>query len=155
MHDTVGTANGRTNTKGMAVLSDVFGVDVLAVPVPYHMHILHLKSLMTWIDGHTVVTWDHDCAKQALKHMNESIQNMNSSLPKIEALFVPDLAIANVVRVNDTVFISEGFPESEAVIERAMHNKNIDPNLRIVAVDNSELRKCDSALSCLSVLLSV
>jgi dimethylargininase len=50
---------------------------------------------------------------------------------------------ANCVRVNDVVFLAEGFPKLQAAIEaRGLHT---------VTLDVSEFRKMDGGLSCLSI----
>jgi len=68
----------------------------------------------------------------------------------LDILWVNDLACANVLRVNDYLFMSEGFQDCQQNIQKKAGN-----NVIVQCLDNCELRKLDSGLTCLSVLLSV
>jgi len=50
---------------------------------------------------------------------------------------------ANVLRVNDTVLVPEGFPGTRELLDRA--------GLRTVALDVSEIRRMDGGLTCMSL----
>ncbi|MBE9537544.1 MAG: hypothetical protein IMF06_00600 [Proteobacteria bacterium] len=50
---------------------------------------------------------------------------------------------ANIVRMNDHVFISRGYPQSEALLKTQGY--------RLVVLDTSEAAKVDGGLSCMSL----
>ena len=56
----------------------------------------------------------------------------------------PDEESVNVLRIGDTVLVAEGFPRTAESIESL--------GLRVRALDNSELRKAEGALTCCSLV---
>jgi dimethylargininase len=62
----------------------------------------------------------------------------------LRVIDAPDAEAVNVLRIGDTVLVAEGFPRTAAAIEGL--------GLRVKALDNSELRKAEGALTCCSLL---
>jgi dimethylargininase len=56
----------------------------------------------------------------------------------------PEAEAVNVLRIGETVLVADGFPRTAETIERL--------GLKVRALDNSELRKAEGALTCCSLL---
>jgi len=66
---------------------------------------------------------------------------------------VPDVASCNVVSVNGTVLASPtGCEETRGILEREIVKKR---DMKIIWKDQGEFAKCDGALTCKSILLSL
>ena len=69
---------------------------------------------------------------------------------------VPEMAGANIVRVNSTILLPAGCPGTRAVLaaseKLAVATMKMAKVCAFVELDNSELAKADGALSCKSVL---
>ncbi|MFI5136086.1 MAG: dimethylarginine dimethylaminohydrolase family protein [Chitinophagales bacterium] len=103
--------------------------EVIAVPVH---HTLHLKSAVTALnDSHIIM---------AEGFFDEIF------FSDYEKIIVPrdEEYAANCLAVNETVFIPQGFPVTKSLIERA--------GFKTIALENSEFKKGDGALTCLSIL---
>jgi dimethylargininase len=118
--------SSRTNAAGIARAREVFaplGVEVVELAVTAG---LHLKSLCSPLDDETVLA-------------------ARGAPGFARAIIVRDAAAANVVVVGRHALVPAGF----AAAARAVASVGLEP----IAVDNSELRKADSALTCLSILV--
>lgn len=126
--------SARTNGEGVDRAREVFGprgITVHAVPVRGG---LHLKSLCSPL-GDAVLVLDGALPRGTFGGAEELV------VPAAEA------PAANVVVVGRHALIPAGFPAAA----RLVTSRGLTP----VEVDNRELRKADSALTCLSVLLVV
>lgn len=129
----------RTNQEAVAQLEALFPSRVVALPVAAG---LHLKSVLSALDDETLLVADAPAAR-------EMARPILSALPGAAAIYLPDAVAANVVRVDSTVLIQDGFPESEPILLRAA----ADRNLKVEKLDMSELIKADGALTCCSLLM--
>jgi dimethylargininase len=116
----------RTNAAGIARAREVFG-EVVEVPV---QGALHLKSVCSEVGGR-VFLW--------------SEAPIHRGVFDAEVVLVPDVEAANVVGVEDHLLMAAGFPRSQEILERA--------GFTVHTVDNSEIRRADGALTCLSLRL--
>jgi len=124
----------RTNAAGARQLADLLTregctstiVDIRAVP-----GILHLKSGITSLGDNRIVAIDALVEHEAL-----------AGYEVIRIARGEDYA-ANLLRLNDRVVIAAGFPR----LHERLHVLGYD----IVALDMSEFRKMDGALTCLSL----
>jgi dimethylargininase len=93
--------------------------------------ILHLKSGISYIGGHTLVV------------MEEMAGNEN--FHRYELIRVPpeESYAANCVRVNDRVLVAAGYPQLTAQLS--------DRGFHPLSLDMSEFQKMDGGLSCLSL----
>jgi dimethylargininase len=121
--------SSRTNPAGVARAREVFGargVEVIDVDVG---GALHLKSVCSPLGDDAVLVLDG-----ALPH---------GTFGGARELSVRDAAAANVVVVGRHALVPAGFDSRVAEV-----------GLTPIAVDNSELRRADSALTCLSILVA-
>lgn len=133
--------SGRTNEDGIQVLREVFPeYEVIAVPVS---GALHLKSLVTHMDTHTLVAPTGELGDSLL-------QDMQAAERGYEVVRLSNILACNVVAVNGTI-IAQDCPDSKLALQEAAEENN----LAIEFVDTSELAKVDAALTCCSVLLDV
>jgi dimethylargininase len=124
----------RTSDEGIAALAAILaprGVSVVPVDVP--AGVLHLKCVVTKLNEQTIL-------------LAEGSLDASTFAPA-QVVLVPreEAYAANVVAHGDRALVAEGHPRTRALVEQA--------GLSTRAVDNRELRKADSALSCLSVLV--
>jgi dimethylargininase len=120
--------SGRTNAAGVARAREVFGArgtEVIDVEV---RGALHLKSVCSPLGDDAVLVLDGALPPGTFGAARE--------------LRVADAAAANVVVVGRHALVPAGF--ATPVAEVGLHP---------IAVDNSELRRADSALTCLSILV--
>jgi dimethylargininase len=99
------------------------------VPVPRG---LHLKTGVTPLDGETVV------GVETMMHLDPLKDKKKIIVPPEEA------PAGNVLSVNGTVIVPEGFPGTRSLIE--------DAGFETVEVENGEFVKADGGLTCRSVL---
>lgn len=94
--------------------------------------IMHLKSYVSFIDSGRVLL-----AKDYQDH---------PALEGLEKIIVPqgEEYAANVLSVNGTVIMPQGFPKTLALLRRA--------GAEVVALEMTEFPKCDGAMTCLSIL---
>ena len=124
----------RTNDAGIASLQALLaaqGVEVVPVDVP--RDVLHLKCVCSPLDDGRVLL-----AEGTLDP---------ATFGKAQVLLVPaaEAYAANVVAHGSRALVADGFPRTREVLERA--------GFATLSIDNRELRKADSALTCLSVLV--
>ncbi|MDQ3232649.1 MAG: arginine deiminase family protein [Pseudobdellovibrionaceae bacterium] len=129
----------RTNAEAITQLKELFPDRVVALPVAAG---LHLKSVLSALDDDTLLVADDPAARSMAKHILQA-------LPKAQALYLPDAVAANVVRIDNTVLIQDGFPQSESILLQAAAARK----LQVEKLNMSELIKADGALTCCSLLL--
>jgi dimethylargininase len=124
----------RTNAEGARQLAEWlkergFGSSVIDIRQLPNM--LHLKTGLSWLDGQRLLAWQEVAGDEALRGW--------------EVLQVPngEEYAANCIRVNDTMLVAGGFPETATLVRGLGHD--------VVAIEMSEYRKMDGGLSCLSV----
>ena len=126
--------SARTNFEGARQLAAFLAqegftsaqVDIRRVP-----GILHLKSGISYLGERRIVVIDALATHSAFAGYDVVHVDANEEYA------------ANFLRINDHLIISAGFPRFEA----AMHSSE----LPVIALDMSEFRKLDGALSCLSL----
>ena len=124
--------SSRTNQAGIEQLTRILvprGYRVIPVRTTKS---LHFKSACTAIDDETLLV-NRDWIQL------DDLAGFNVVLTPDDE---PDAA--NVLRVNDTVFVQAGFPGTMERV-RSVHGK-------VEALDTSELRKAEGALTCLSIV---
>lgn len=122
----------RTNEAGIARVREVFGplgFEVIAVPLD---RVLHLKCVCSPLDDETILLADGTLPRETFAGLRVV------SIPSHEE------CAANAVAVGRRVLVAAGFPITQRAVEEL--------GLEAIAVDTSELRKADGALTCLSVL---
>ncbi|MCB1148911.1 MAG: hypothetical protein KDK48_01995 [Chlamydiia bacterium] len=122
----------RTNQEALAQLKGLFGEKVVGVPVEGS---LHLKSTVSLFDEKTLIVAE-----------GSSVQNFMGGYELIE---VPDIVASNVLRVGNTLIIQEGFPRSEAILQKLCDLRGVT----LLKLNMSELIKADGALTCGSILI--
>jgi dimethylargininase len=132
----------RTNGDALKQLQNIFQdkLEVVGIPVTEG---LHLKSILTALDADTLVVAGSEAGKK--------IQGLISELTHhaYEFVVVPDPVASNVLRINSTLIIQKGYPESEEILQ----NYCMAKQLKLVTINMSELIKADGALTCGSLLL--
>jgi len=122
----------RTNQQGYENLSSIvtdLGYTARKINTP--PNILHFKTDCGLLDSHTIFS------TQALADTGCFSDYDVIAAPKGES------AAANLIRFNDTVMISEGFPKTRQLLEQAGY--------KVVCLPNSEAAKVDGGLSCMSL----
>jgi len=123
----------RTNQQGIKMLRKAlkaYGYKVIAIPMK---GTLHLKSVCTALDDHTVLADP--------RHFD------SAELSECKLLEVPagESMAANVLRINGTVCIHAGFHQTADLLR----TKGFD----IRTVDISEFLKAEAGLTCMSIIL--
>jgi dimethylargininase len=124
-------ASARSNAEGAARLGEAFGARVVRVALP--PGVLHLKSVCSPLAADVVLLAEGTIPPATFAGARVVV------VPRAE------LAGANAVANGRAAIVAAGFPRTRELVEAA--------GFRTVAVDNSELRKADSALTCLSILV--
>jgi dimethylargininase len=124
----------RTNAEGARQLGawlTSFGIEARTVDIRTIPGILHLKSGVVALDVGRVLSIAALAAHEAFADH--------------DVLRVPagEEYAANCVRVNDRLFVAEGFPATQAMLRQAGYQ--LEP------LDMSEFAKMDGGLSCLSL----
>lgn len=123
--------SARTNADGaaqLAALLDPHGYRIVPVPVPEG---LHFKSSVTWAGGDTLVLTEAFAGRPELAPWRHRV------VPEAEAY------AANILWINGTLLMPRGFPRTRALLEPL--------GLPLVELEQSEARKMDGALTCLSI----
>lgn len=124
--------SARTNAEGLARARAVFarrGIAVVELPAP---GALHLKSVCSPLGEDAVLVAEGALPAGVFGGARELV------VPAEEA------PAANVVTVGKAALVAAGFPRTAGLVAAA--------GCDVLLVDNSELRKADSALTCLSIL---
>jgi dimethylargininase len=136
----------RTNQQAVDMLQQVFQGVTTTIAVPMDGdEALHLKSVVTHMDAHTLVApvgaWVDDWLK-----------DMSASELGYDVIRVPQVEACNIVTVNGSVLAQDvNCKSSRGILEAAA----IQRNLQLKFVNTSEFAKVDGALTCCSVLLSL
>lgn len=124
----------RTNEAGAAQLSAWlagrdFGSSVIDIREMPGM--LHLKTGLSWLGGQGLIAWREVAGHEALRGW--------------DVVEVPggEEYAGNCIRVNDTVLVAQGLPQTATLLRGLGHN--------VAELEMSEYRKMDGGLSCLSV----
>jgi len=122
----------RTNKQGYEHLSTIvseLGFTARKINTP--PNILHFKTDCGLLDSNTIFS------TQAL--------SCTGCFSDYDVIVAPDdeSAAANLIRFNDTVMISDGYPKTKQVLEQAGY--------KIICLPNSEAAKVDGGLSCMSL----
>lgn len=123
----------RTNANGVDRLREVFaplGFEVIEVPLH---DILHLKCVCSRLDEETMLLAEGSIAPEVFRNVRII------RVPAAEAY------AANCLGVNGMILMPAGFPVTRRAIE--------DVGFRVVELDQSEIRKADGAMTCMSILL--
>lgn len=133
----------RTNACTLHQLQQIFlgTVEVVGIPV---VEGLHLKSVVSFFDGDTLVVAD-TVAGMRVKEEIDAATNCAYAF-----LVVPDSVASNVLRVGSALIVQEGFAASEAVLKAHCESKSIT----MIKLNMSELIKADGALTCGSLLIN-
>jgi len=124
----------RTNAEGARQLAQILALDGFTtslVDIRGVHGILHLKSGISYLGDKRIVVIDALADDPAFR----GYQVVRVELCENYA--------ANFLRINDHLIISAGFPQFEAALRKI--------GLPVIALDMSEFRKMDGALSCLSL----
>ena len=125
----------RTNAEGIAWLAAAFGPrGFRVVPVELPAGVLHLKSVCSPLgDDRVLVAEDVPPATFA----------------GLRAIVVPaeEAHAANAVVVGGGAVVAAGCPRTQSLVEAE--------GFRTLAVDTSEMRKADGALTCLSIVIEL
>lgn len=124
--------SSRTNHAGydrLSAIVEALGFAARKISTP--SEILHFKSDCGLLDSETIF------ASKALAQ--------TGCFGNYDVIIAPEheSAAANLIRVNDTVFISDGYPRTKAVLEQAGYH--------VVCLPNTEAAKVDGGLSCMSL----
>jgi dimethylargininase len=122
----------RTNREGIQVLRQFVSADGYDVHAVETTGALHLKSVCTAVDEHTILAEPSRLDLQPFK--------------KFEIIAVPpeEWMAANVLLVNGTVCIQSGFPKTQGLLERRGY--------QVRTVDISEFLRAEAGLTCLSLI---
>ncbi|MHA1449963.1 MAG: dimethylarginine dimethylaminohydrolase family protein [Candidatus Hodarchaeales archaeon] len=120
----------RTNREGAHQLEKWLEIRVELVPDPA---MVHLKSHVSYIGKNTLLTTGKLLTNPLFEHY--------------EIHLVPDREnyAANALLVNGVVIMATGYPLTEKML--------LDEGFEVLTLDVSEFRKCDGALTCLSILI--
>lgn len=124
--------SARTNQSGLDALAVILKEhDYTPVQVKIPDDILHFKTECGLLDSSTIFATGKLAALDCF--------------PGYQIIEVPmgEEAAANIVRYNDVVFISAGFPLSLALLR--------DAGYQVIPIDTSEPAKIDGGLSCMSL----
>ena len=124
--------SARTNQNGLEELSSVlaeFSYRTVKVETP--ASILHFKTECGLLDSQTIFS------TRKLASLGCFDNYRVIEVPEGEE------GAANIVRLNDVVFLSCGYPESEALLKSQGYS--------VVLLDTSEAAKVDGGLSCMSL----
>ncbi len=122
----------RAGVEELAAKVSDWGMPVRVLETP--PGVLHFKTACGLLDAETIlVTAQLDAA---------------GFFGDYKTLVIPagEESAANAVRVNDTVFLSDGFPKTRNMLTSA--------GFRVVALDTGEAAKVDGGLSCMSLRFS-
>lgn len=122
----------RTNEAGIARVREVFaplGYEVVAVALG---EVLHLKCVCSPLDDQTILLADNTIPR--------------ATFGDLRVLPVPtqEECAANAVAIGRTVLVAAGHPVTARVVAES--------GFEVFAVDTSEIRKADGAMTCLSIL---
>ena len=124
----------RTNEVGarqLAALLAAHGLSSTVIDIRAVPGILHLKTGISWLGGNHITLIDTLADLDAFRGFD------------VVRVHPRENYAANCTRINDHVLIAAGFPHFESKIG--------DLGCKVIALDMSEFRKMDGALTCLSI----
>jgi N-dimethylarginine dimethylaminohydrolase len=116
----------------------------------YPIHVpknLLLKQCLTLLDEDEMI--DDCCTFVVNKHGESALRQISFDLNGCSAIRLPDLIAANILRINRTILIPAGYPDSYQIIKQATKFQNV----QCQTIDISEFTKANGNLTSLSVLL--
>ena len=119
----------RTNHEGVTQSSSFLGVPIRTVS---DNSIVHLKSYISSLDDHTVLTSVAYASHPALEGLSKIL------------ISAKELYASNALAINGTIIIADGFPMTEKILK--------EHGFDTIKLETSEIQKCDGALTCLSLL---
>jgi len=135
----------RTNEEGVEILKKSFQSNVQVIAVPSLGDSLHLKTVITHLDEHTLIAPKNSLGK-------EMIQAVGAKKLGYQIIELPDPKMCNLVSVNGLVLAAETeCEETISVLEQAIKERNME----IQYLNMNEFAKCDGSFTCLSVLLNL
>lgn len=119
----------RTNAEGVRQMTDWLEVPVDTIADP---DIMHLKSYVTYLGRDVVIVNRRYASSEALAGLEKIV------VPEDEAY------AADTLTIDNTVLMPASCPKVHELVRQA--------GFDVVALDMSEIEKCDGAMTCLSVL---
>ena len=120
----------RTNREEVLQLEKWLDVKVEQIPDPA---MIHLKSFVSYIGNNTLVS------------TAEFASNLFFEKFRVLVVSEKEKYAANILAVNGVVILAAGYPLTEKMLS--------DEGFEVLTLDVSEFRKCDGALTCLSILI--
>jgi dimethylargininase len=124
--------SGRTNTEGASQLGKVvesYGYTWSIVPVEPGR--LHLKSSVAWLGDRRLLVSPYMADRDELRDFDLIVRDEGEKFA------------TNVLLINGTLLVPAGYPRTRSNLEALGFN--------VIELDNSEARKMDGALSCMSL----
>mmetsp|Transcript_48205 Transcript_48205/g.49057 ORF Transcript_48205/g.49057 Transcript_48205/m.49057 type:complete len:345 (+) Transcript_48205:162-1196(+) len=154
-HLFVGISGERTSFEAIKILEK--GLDVEVIPIPFQQgtNTLHLKSIITHVDEHTLLVPDNnDLGHHILQTM------MKESNSKYDIVRLPSHATlsCNVVSVQGKGrggLLAQLSHEDDHRTRNILTEISQERDLNLEFVSLKEAAKCDGALTCCSVLLDI
>ena len=146
----------RTNDNGVNCLKlafepkdeeDDYGKTLPVIPIEVYKD-LHLKSVVTHVDGYNLIIMDNESGSHIISKIRERCGDGH----KYRFFRTKDHAAVNVVRINDKLFVAKGCKDDEA-IKRACASAKIDMK-NVIEIDNSEEAKADGLITCKCLLIT-
>ena len=119
----------RTNADGVRQMAEWLEVDVDTIADP---EMMHLKSHVTYLGRDTVI-------------MSARFRS-HPALDGLKTVIVPEgeKYAADTLTIDDTVLMPSSCPEAHALVRAE--------GFKVIALDMSEIEKCDGAMTCISIL---
>lgn len=132
----------RTNEFGAIQLKKIFGESIPVSNLKVE-GTLHLKSVMSAFDPHTILFADSAAGRLIASQIEAKFPNA------YEFVYLPDAVAANVLSIGNTIVIQDGFPESEEILVSLALKRG----KKVRKLQMSEFVKADGALTCCSLLI--
>lgn len=138
--------SSRTNSEAVSVLQRAFP-KLQIIPVDMsELDALHLKSIVTHVDGSTLLAPVGEIGDVVLSRMKPDDYGYN-------VVRLLDPRVCNVVSLNGTILAhATDCEETKRTLEHAVIKER---GMELKYLEMDELEKCDGALTCGSVLLNV
>lgn len=118
----------RTNRIGVKQMREWLDIPVRTIEAP---DIMHLKSYVTYLGNGVMMATERFASHPAISDFRVI------SPPKNEEYAADTLAIGN------NILMAEGYPKTQQLIR--------DEGFDVIPIEISEIKKCDGAISCLSI----
>jgi dimethylargininase len=132
----------RTNEFGAIQLRKIFGENIQVANLKVE-GTLHLKSVMSAFDPHTILFADSAAGRLIAAQIETKFPGA------YEFVYLPDAVAANILSIGSTIVIQDGFPESEEILVSLALKRG----KKVRKVQMSEFVKADGALTCCSILI--